>query len=1034
MAELSQASSSVSSSYGFSNFDVFLSYKWSDTGNNFTSILHKDLSKSGITVFLDSKELWIGDAIGPTLQGVIERSKIWIPVFSSRYADSEWCLREIAQIVRCHKSNGRLILPIFCNVNPYDVQNQEGSFKKAFLEHQTKFNPDVVQSWRDALKLVGNLKGEVLDETRNQANLVDLVVDRVLSELINGTPLADCKYPVGIDSSINEMISLLNIGSGGVQFVGIYGFGGIGKTTIAKMVYDRLLSTFQRHSFIPDIRERAMEYKGLASLQKRLLKDIFQRDFDIGDHHKGKFTIKDNIGKIKVLVVLDDVNSEDQVLALAGGHNWFGQGSKVIITTRDEHILNVVNVDEVCRPQVLDHQQSLRLFSWHAFQNDQPLEDYMQLSRDVAHYSGGLPLTLEVLGSYLSDIRDIEEWDSTLQKLKEIPDDKVQRKLKISYDNLKDDYQKPIFLDAACFFIGCKKETVISIWEACGFYPKSVIHSLIKKSLLKFDKGSFLRMHDQIRDMGREIVRKEDPMKIGRRSRLWSYGDILEVLEEHKGTDMIEGISFPEIIWNVKLTTEVFQMMSNLRFLDISSTNFVGDISHFPSTLKCLKCRFCHWTNIPVNFSHESLVYLDLSFSNMPQCWLNKPRDENKVFEQLKNLNLSSCNISMSPHFSWFPCLEQLNLGGLGCLEMLHESICQLSKLKHLILENCYSLKRLPDGLELLENLAVLNVMGCSKLTKLPKSMGRMRCLHSLHLLKTNISKFPDDFSMLPKLVKLDIKFLSLQSLPELPSSLVELCCDYCLSLVRLPDLSMLKNLKELSLLYCISLIELPGLPSSLVELLCEDCRSLVRLPDLLKLKKLKTIKLRNCVMLEVVQGLEGTESLEELDVLHCFKLIHPRWRIHKQGKLFPNSFPEDGYSFTIADGISNTKLILCLVVDFPKLCLAINGTIYIDISVSIHRKEKTIRCTHTLRIEDVKSNYFQDTIFIHHFNGFDWFGILLQGKDVIEISISRSYHCRIKFCKLLYEPEQKKPTDFFNWLASPSDSIDEFVDSFLFS
>ncbi|KAJ4975729.1 hypothetical protein NE237_000835 [Protea cynaroides] len=167
MAELIQASSSVSS-FESSNYEVFLSYKWEDTRNNFISFLHKALKDSGINVFLDSKELWTGDAIGPAIESAIEGSKIWIPVFSSGYADSQWCLWELAQIVQCHRSNDhRLILPIFCYVGPYDVQHQTGSrFEKAFQEHEKKFKPDIVKNWRDALELVGNLKGEILDETK----------------------------------------------------------------------------------------------------------------------------------------------------------------------------------------------------------------------------------------------------------------------------------------------------------------------------------------------------------------------------------------------------------------------------------------------------------------------------------------------------------------------------------------------------------------------------------------------------------------------------------------------------------------------------------------------------------------------------------------------------------------------------------------------------------------------------------------------------------------------------------------------------
>ncbi|KAJ4977438.1 hypothetical protein NE237_002544 [Protea cynaroides] len=780
------------------------------------------------------------------------------------------------------------------------------------------------------------------------------------------------------------------------------------------------------HSFLSDIREQASQCKGLASLQKQLLKDIFQRDFDISDYHMGKILIEQRICEEKVLVVLDDVDNEEQVDALVGKHNWFGQGSRVIITTRDEHILNVAKVDEIYKPQLLNGEQSLQLFSWHAFQKDQPLEYYMQLSREVAHYSGGLPLTLEVLGSYLSDVRDKEEWESALQKLKEIPNDKVQRSLKISYYNLKDDYQRAIFLDVACFFIGWEKETVISIWESCGYHPKAAIHSLIKRSLLKFDEDSCLKMHDQIRDMGREIVRKKNPTELGMRSRLWSCDDILEVLEEHKGTGLIKGISLPNAFRCVNLASEPFQMMLNLKFLNICSANFMGDFSHLPPTLRCFTWRFCPWKIIPLNFFHKRLVYLDLSWSKIEQAWNVKPQDENKRFGKLKVLNLSHCRcLSKSPDFSWFPYLERLDLGHCNSLKILDESISQLSQLKHLFLESCTLLEKLPNGLGLLEKLEVLNVMRCYKLKELPRSMGRMRCLHSIKLGRTRISKFPDDFSMLPNLLKLDMKSGDFQPFSKDFSELRDLAQWDDTIFERLQS-----HAATISLRYhqCLEWKELPKIPSSLVDLWCEGIYSLIRLQDLSMLKKLKTIKLQGCIKLEEIQGLEGTKSLEELNVRGCYKLTHTPRKILGQGKLLPNNSPEDVYSLTIADGIYNTRLILCLVFDFPNSFMANWRPIDIDISVSIRQREKRTKCTHTMRIEDVKINPFQETIFIHHFKGFDWFGIPLQGKDAIEILTIEGYTCRVKFWKLLYdnkEPDEEKlnqhasalmVANFFDW------------------
>ncbi|XP_043687873.1 disease resistance protein RUN1-like [Telopea speciosissima] len=760
MAELIEASSSSSSasSSRSSNYDVFLNFRGEDTRKNFTGFLDYALKNKGINVFIDNEELWTGEAIGPALLRAIQGSKICIPVFSKGYASSKWCLLELSKVLHCHQANVQLVLPVFLDVEPSDVRNQTGSFKGPFRKHEKNFKPQIVEGWRKALQLVGSLKGYVLKDDANgdQAKLVELVVRRVRNYLISSTQLVECKYRIGIDFHVNKLISLLDIDSYDVQFVGICGIGGIGKTTIAKAIYNRIHLDFNKHSFLPDVRERAAQCMGLASLQKQLLEDILGRNIDIADYHRGKKGIEQRLCREKVLLVFDDVDDKKQVDALVGELSWFGKGSRVIITSRDELILNMAKIKEakIYRPQLFNYEESLQLFSLHAFSMDRPPEDFMQFAHSVAVYSDGLPLTLELLGSYLSNVRSKKVWKSTLQKWKKIPHEEVQRRLKISYDNLQDGYQKAIFLDAACFFIGWEKETIITIWEACGYHPESAIHRLITMSLLKFD-GCYLRMHEQIRDMGRNIVKEENLMEPVKRSRLWCHDEILEVLDGHKGTDL-EGMILPSNLTSVYpdgvyLDRKHFEVMSKLRFLEISSAKFRGEFSCLPFALRWLRWKNCPWDILPTNFRHERLVYLDLSMSNIKQAWNISPQDKNKRFKKLEVLDLSECRyLSKSPDFSWFPYLERLDLRCCYSLVKLDESIGQLSQLKSLILSKCWSLeelpesigdlkslvelklnwsriKALPNSVGLLEKLEVLDAGECNDLVKLPRSMWRMR-------------------------------------------------------------------------------------------------------------------------------------------------------------------------------------------------------------------------------------------------------------------------------------------------------------------
>jgi hypothetical protein len=204
----------------------------------------------------------------------------------------------------------------------------------------------------------------------------------------------------------------------------------------------------------------------------------------------------------------------------------------IIVTTRDVRLLNVLEVDYVYGVEELNNIESLELFSWHAFREANPKVDFLSLSREVVAYCGGLPLALEVLGSYLYKRRK-EEWQSVLSKLKRIPNDQIQEKLKISFDGLSDHMEKDVFLDICFFFIGKDRPYVTEILNGCGLHAEIGITVLLERSLIKVERNNKLGMHDLLRDMGREIVRQISPQEPEKRSRLWVHEDVLDVLTEH---------------------------------------------------------------------------------------------------------------------------------------------------------------------------------------------------------------------------------------------------------------------------------------------------------------------------------------------------------------------------------------------------------------------------------------------------------------------------------------------------------------------
>ncbi|XP_042517792.1 disease resistance protein Roq1-like [Macadamia integrifolia] len=268
------------------------------------------------------------------------------------------------------------------------------------------------------------------EQGADQSELVEKVVQSAWIRL-NRVPLIDVKHPVGLESPVKSVLSLLTKSSfEDVQFLGICGLGGLGKTTIATYVYNRIFRNFSKSCFLDDVGERASQANGVNCLQEKLLYSISREEIKICSHKQGSRMIKERLGKIDILLILNDVGHHTQLDALARDISWFGHGSRIIIMTRDQSILGKIpqNNRKVYEPEELNMKESLQLFSSYAFSMDKPPDDYMQLSIDIIHTTGGLPSALEVLGSDLSMENDKEVWKSMHRMLKQVPHNDVYGK------------------------------------------------------------------------------------------------------------------------------------------------------------------------------------------------------------------------------------------------------------------------------------------------------------------------------------------------------------------------------------------------------------------------------------------------------------------------------------------------------------------------------------------------------------------------------------------------------------------------------
>ncbi|KAF8029237.1 hypothetical protein BT93_E1795 [Corymbia citriodora subsp. variegata] len=604
-------------------YDVFLSFRGTDVRNNFLGHLNKALDHIGMYTFIDSEELKKGDQISPALMKAIEESCIAIIVFSEDYASSWWCLEELAKIMECKEQKDLLVLPVFYKVDPREVRSGRESYGRALVKQESKFGKDSekVKRWKKALSDAGSLSGWHLDDG-DESELIQRIVKKISSHL-HRTPLHVAKHPVGIESQVRKLKVMLNLGShDDVITVGLWGQGGIGKTALTKALYNAMFRQFDGSCFLANVRETSKGCRGLVTLQEILLNDILlpQQRFIVSNFDGGMNLIQHRLCHKKILLILDDVDDLRQLHALVGEGKWFGNGSKIVVTTRDKHLLTCLGIDPDCVYEVkpLGYTESRELLSNHAFLTHQKLEIRIDLVDNILGHAKGLPLALEVLGSFLCGRRECE-WESTLKKLSKVPNKTINDVLKISYDGLEEN-EREIFLHVACFCKGWDSMYIKKVLDSCDFETIIGLKILIEKSLISMDDG-ILEMHDLIQLMGMDIVNREYRDDPERRSRLWLYDDVLNVLQYDKGYCAVKAIVLePPNLKEICIGPDAFMKMRGLRLLIVHNVHnsFQGPIC-LPNELRWFEWPGCSPWIPEFSSGPKKLVGLNMSKSSIQE-------------------------------------------------------------------------------------------------------------------------------------------------------------------------------------------------------------------------------------------------------------------------------------------------------------------------------------------------------------------------------------------------------------------------------
>ncbi|XP_057813976.2 disease resistance protein Roq1-like [Cryptomeria japonica] len=855
----------------------------------------------------------LGHSFPSTIETAIRSAAIHIAIFSKGYAESPWCLAELVLMLHSPAK----IIPVFYEVEPWALRHVEKRvYADAFIQYQNKSRYlDKLKQWKEALQSISFTRGYEI----NNSNIGDhkSILSAVQREVQRIKPLHVAKYPVALDKLVQdfERRCLHNLvqdfeiycgmnkeEEGKVKIVGIFGMGGVGKTTLSQELFNSKRQQYSRACFLFDVREASVRCN-LPSLQMKLLKDLFgEKDLSFHSTKEGSSRICNCIERstsCNFLLVLDDIDHLEQLDALSIKLMLEKPGnSLLIITTRNVGVLIAEGIDVGYHLKGMDKDDARQLFSWHAFSQPHPASGYEDLVDDFLGVCGGLPLSLQVLGRHVHG-RDENYWRSELQKLGGTMHGDIRKSLKISFDAL-DSQEKQIFMDMACFFVDQLKCIAIRVWKASGWSAQNGLQALKDKCLVEEieDPVPVLRVHDHLRDLGREMANE-----LSQPRRLWRPQDLKKLLSVFLHISLCAP--------KCTMFRTIFQVKTNSFFLRISN----GYFKRLWQDDAEAKRNSILFTVFNGRFSITSATE---SFKEI--CF------EFQAPSELKNLEIYGTFLEEYPNF-------------LGVLTHVEKKVQQevekevvkevneghdLSKLKSLIVKTCTRFSRsvlttsarespsfkvpLNDGTESTtvkvplsmvedlvikeqENIRRIGVDGsyCPSLQSLELSSVRnliemqltrvetLNCLNVSECEHLKILSVTSDLTELKDLTISECPMLEETNLGHL-SCLQKIIIENCN--INVSGIFNFKMLVELNITRCPRLHELCLAHLSCLEKIivnkCDHLRSVTGLCSLLKLIE---VNISRCGMLQLDLCLEGLNSLERIKAdrsvkVKCFELI----------------------------------------------------------------------------------------------------------------------------------------------------------------
>lgn len=349
-----------------------------------------------------------------------------------------------------------------------------------------------------------------------------------ISNKLNTTNCMDFEDMVGLEAHLKKVQSLLHLDDDGeAMIVGICGPAGIGKTTIARALHSRLSSTFQFTCFMENVRGRYNsgfdDYGLKLCLQEQLLSKILNQN-TMRICHLG--AVQEWLCDLKVFIVLDDVDHLMQLEALANETKWFGPGSRVIVATENQEILEQHGINNTYHVDFPSREEALEILCRYAFRTTSPHRGFKDLPERIVELCSNLPLGLRVMGSALRRKKE-EEWKIILHRLENSLDRDIDRVLRVGYDALHENDQY-LFLNIALFFNFKYEDHVMTMLSESNLDVRLGLQTLVYRSLIHISTEGKVEMHKLLQQVGRQAIQRQEPWK---RQILIDSHEICEVLE-----------------------------------------------------------------------------------------------------------------------------------------------------------------------------------------------------------------------------------------------------------------------------------------------------------------------------------------------------------------------------------------------------------------------------------------------------------------------------------------------------------------------